>query len=442
MWAMEFHSYMSQDRNTHLENLLCANPFLASHAVKILVFTTYYSQTDIDSMCDNFVNDILEKFSGTVNSIAAGFRKQLKQWGQEKQTDENSGAAASATEDDDEDANELDIFNLINQKEQAEKEQLAQVMYQDKDQARLTQLRHNLCTECKRQFEHYIGFGESKINGNWAAIICKFPSKTYLSQCDKWDNDTMTKFKKDCVKGNYHAVSKYFDVLGRWHHHQKDYPCMYPSALLWLSKPTTNVFQECVFSLGSWFDSNRLMHWQTTHTFQVRMLECITQQLCRDIMDAKATIAIAAQRQGRTKKEPNPQPWIDINHEKVLERTTKVIYQHESLIQVQEMYKNSSLKTAPNAQKESEISFWFAKEVTDSGELLVTVPDMADDNLETADDVAVDPHVVAKSDSEEINVDVTVDSTEEDLLENDYELLRSLQDDILTLKVEANQEGE
>ena len=31
---------------------------------------------------------------------------------------------------------------------------------------------------------------------------------------------------------------------------------------------------------------------------------------------------------------------------------------------------------------------------------------------------------------------------EEELLENDYELLRSLQDDILTLKVEASQEGE
>ena len=106
------------------------------------------------------------------------------------------------------------------------------------------------------------------------------------------------------------------------------------------------------------------------------------------------------------------------------------------------MYKNSSWKTAPNAQTESELSFHFAKEVMDSGELLVTVPDMADDNLDTADDVAVDPHVMAKTDSEEVNVDVTVDTTEEELLENDYELLRSLQDDILMLKVEANQEGE
>ena len=245
-------------------------------------------------MRHNFVSDMVERFSGTISSIVVGFQKQLEPSGQQKQTDESSHGTFLDAEDDDEDVDELDIFNLIHQKEQAEKEQLAQVTHQDEDQARLTQLQMNLLTECKKQFERYIGFCESKINGNWAAIIRKFPSKTYLSECNKWDNKTITKFEKDCAKGNYHAVSKYFDVLGWWHHHQNDYPRMYPSALLWLSKPTTNAFQECVFSLGSWFDSNRLMHQQTAHTFQVRMLECITWQLCRDITEAETMIGIAA----------------------------------------------------------------------------------------------------------------------------------------------------
>ena len=140
---------------------------------------------------------------------------------------------------------------------------------------------------------------------------------------------------------------------------------------------------------------------------------------------------------------PDPCPRIDVNHEQLQERTTKAIYQCQSLIHVQELYKkNSGQKTAPNTQAELELSFQFAKEVTDSGELLAAVPDMVDDNLDTADDVALNPHVVAKTDSEEVDVDVTVDTTEEELHENDYELLRSLQDDILTLKVEASQEGE
>ena len=91
-------------------------------------------------MHNNFVSDMVEKFSGMISSLAAGFQKQLKPSGQKKQTDESSGAASLAAEDDDEDIDELDIFNLIHQKEQAEKEQLAQVMHQDEDQARLTQL--------------------------------------------------------------------------------------------------------------------------------------------------------------------------------------------------------------------------------------------------------------------------------------------------------------
>ena len=440
----EFHSYVSRDRNTHSEHSLCANPFLASHAVKILVFTKYYSQTDIDSMRHNFVSNMVEKFSGTISSIAVGIQKQVELSGQQKQTDDSLPGALLDADDDDEDVDELDIFSLIHQKEQAEKEQLAKATHQDEDQARLTQLRMNLRLECKKQFERYIGFCESKIDGNWAAIIGKFPSKTYLSERDKWDNDTISKFEKDCAKGNYRAVGKYFDVLGWWHHHRNDYPHMYPSALLWLSKPTTNAFQERVFSLGSWFDSNRLMRRQTAHTFQVRTLECITRELRRDITEAETMISIAAQRQqGKTKKMPDPRPRIDINHEQVQRRTTKAIDQCQSLIQVQELYKkNCGRKKSLTVQEESELSFQFVKDGKDTGELLAAVPDMVDDNLDTADDVVLDPHVLATTDSEDVSTDVALDITEEELLENDYELLRSLQDDILTLKVEATQEGE
>ena len=93
---------------------------------------------------------------------------------------------------------------------------------------------------------------------------------------------------------------------------------------------------------------------------------------------------------------PDPRPQIDINHEQVQQRTTKAIDQCQSLIQIQELYKkNSGRKTAPTAQSESELSFQFAKESTDTGELLAAVPDMVDDNLNTADDVVLDPHVVA-----------------------------------------------
>ena len=72
-------------------------------------------------MCHNFMSDMVEKLSGTISSIAAGFQKQLEPSGQQKQTDESSHAAFLAAEDDDEDVDELHIFNLIHQKEQAER---------------------------------------------------------------------------------------------------------------------------------------------------------------------------------------------------------------------------------------------------------------------------------------------------------------------------------
>ena len=83
---------------------------------------------------------MVEKFSGMISSIAAGIQKQLEPSGRQKQTDESLPGALLDADDDDEDVDELDIFNLIHQKEQAQKEQLAQETHQDEDQARLAQL--------------------------------------------------------------------------------------------------------------------------------------------------------------------------------------------------------------------------------------------------------------------------------------------------------------
>ena len=69
-------------------------------------------------MRHNFVSDTVEKFSGTISSIAAGFQKQLEPSVQQKQTDESSHGTFLDAKDDDEDVDELDIFNLIHQKEQ------------------------------------------------------------------------------------------------------------------------------------------------------------------------------------------------------------------------------------------------------------------------------------------------------------------------------------
>ena len=61
---------------------------------------------------------------------------------------------------------------------------------------------------------------------------------------------------------------------------------------MWLSQPATNAFQEQVFSLGSWLDSNRLMQCQGAKTFEMRMLECITCDLQCSVTEAEKKILV------------------------------------------------------------------------------------------------------------------------------------------------------
>ena len=53
-----------------------------------------------------------------------------------------------------------------------------------------------------------------------------------------------------------------------------------------------NTFQERVFSLGSWFDSNRLIRCQGAKTFEMRMLECITHDVRHRVMEAEKKILV------------------------------------------------------------------------------------------------------------------------------------------------------
>ena len=103
------------------------------------------------------------------------------------------------------------------------------------------------------------------------------------------------------MERSYIAVGKYFNVMGWWQAFANKYIYVYPSALTWLSQPATNAFQEQVFSLGSWSDSNRLMRCQGAMTFEMRTLECITCNLRHSITTAEKKILVRG-RQERKKK--------------------------------------------------------------------------------------------------------------------------------------------
>ena len=77
---------------------------------------------------------------------------------------------------------------------------------------------------------------------------------------------------------------------------------------MWLSRPAMNAFQERVFSLGSWFDSNQLMQCQGAKTFEMRMLECITCDLHHSITKAEKKILF----QGHQDRKKKPKDVLSI----------------------------------------------------------------------------------------------------------------------------------
>ena len=129
-----------------------------------------------------------------------------------------------------------------------------------------------------------------------------------MKESSSWKQLEVENFRKICMERNYIAVGKYFNVMGWWQAFADKYIYVYPSALMWLSRPATNAFQERVFSLGSWFDSNRLMRCQGAKTFEMRTLECITRDLRHSIMTAEKKILV----QGCQERKKKPKDVLSI----------------------------------------------------------------------------------------------------------------------------------
>ena len=90
----------------------------------------------------------------------------------------------------------------------------------------------------------------------------------------------------------FSVVGKYFDVQSWWKESNQMFPHVFPSTTIWILKPAMNAFQERVFSMSSWFDSNHLMHCQTAKTFEMHVLECIMRKLCKDIIVRELDLAM------------------------------------------------------------------------------------------------------------------------------------------------------
>ena len=173
----------------------------------------------------------------------------------------------------------------------------------NQDPNALTEEEHKaqLWKECEEAFNYYVNDCKTQIN-DWSDIIEQYPSKKYLSESKNWSKEERANFQEYCDMKNYCMIGKFFDVMAWWRINGPRFSKVFPSAIVALSQPATNAFQERVFSLASWFDSNRLMNRQFPKNFEMRTMEAVTRKMRKEIVANESMLESQAKLDHKQKK--------------------------------------------------------------------------------------------------------------------------------------------
>ena len=242
----EFKSYVLTENDNKLELTICANPLLVITAQRAFKYMGYFDDKDIEAMHHRFVSNMVNKFAGKPHELGAAFARQVELANTTDPTETNNDPTENNNNNEDDYGN--DIFHAMAIQEAKKQQQLGNITGDFHTAAMDSVARKELWKKCKDTFDDYVHYCKKQ-----------FPLELFVKESSSWKQSEVENFHKICTECNYIAVGKYFNVMGWWQAFADKYIYIYPSALTWLSRPATNAFQEQVFSLGSWFDSNRLM---------------------------------------------------------------------------------------------------------------------------------------------------------------------------------------
>ena len=302
----EFQSYVHTENDTKSELTIWANPLLVITAPRAFKYMGYFDDKDIKAMHHHFVTDMVNKFAGKPHELGAALARQAELANTTDPTENNNNCTKNNNNDEDDYAD--DIFHAMAIQEAKKQQQLGNITGEFHTTATDSAARKERWKKCKDTFDDYVCYCENIVDIDWGSTIQQFPSELFVKESSSWKQSEVENFRKICMERNYIAVGKYFNVMGWWLAFADKYIYVYPSTLTWLSQPPTNAFQERVFSLGSWFDSNRLMRCQGAKTFEMRTLECITRDLSHSIMTVEKKILV----QGRQERKKKPKDVLSI----------------------------------------------------------------------------------------------------------------------------------
>ena len=291
----EYRHYMMESKDVDAEKAMLSNPLLCTSGPLLFKKIGFFKDTDIERIEKNFMEDCFEKYyspapepatnQGTgTTSNAPSANNNNSAPSNDSETNGNGENNLVTADDDDASGTSFDIFDDIDlavDDTTADAGDNSNTGNNEVDRAnRLEKL-------IKEEYRDYKRFCERKVRLQWTDLINQYPTSAYLEDLTDWKDPKKKWFAVRCKKQDFTAVGKYFDVMAWWDANKTNYPRLFPTAIVWLSKPATNAFQERVFSCSSWLDSNRLMRKESPHNFQIRSLTCVSRPVRAKITEAE-----------------------------------------------------------------------------------------------------------------------------------------------------------
>ena len=310
----EYDHYMRDGPDVEAENAMLANPLLYTIGTSLFQKLGVYLAVDIARLGQQYVTDMVSRFS---KKKQQSFDGPSAPSGSTAASTNDTGDA-DADDDEDSDAGEIgdllgstSLFGQVERDREIVQRALIQnsrgnttgntenVATQNNNEAEI-QTQQNFFRRCEEELAGYKRYCEREVHPNWEAVIKKFPTDKYKMESEKWTEREKRLFSFRCGQKDFPTVGKYFDCLQWWQLNKGTFHRMFPTAMLWLSKPSTNAFAERVFSMASWFASNRRMNRQGSKVFEMRTLDCINRKVLESIWVAEQELVEQEIVEGKT----------------------------------------------------------------------------------------------------------------------------------------------
>ena len=286
---IEYKTYMMEGDDVHAEHAMLGHPFLCYLGPSIMKEDIkVYDDNDIKRIRRQFVMDVVQKFTSPTSSTSSvsGSTQETPHVEDNASTDDLRDA--SQAQPTNSVANVMDAFNIFKahrRTREREHATLTSMTGQAAGNGRDQTERAKFYKQCDNEFGAYLNFCETVVSHSWADLIQQFPTPLYDARSKTWTDEEQDEFLTACAKEEFHDVAQYFNVMQWWMANRTQFPKIFPSAIIWISKPATNAYQERVFSTSSWFDRNPLMNRQGNKVFELRTIESLSRPIRKTISE-------------------------------------------------------------------------------------------------------------------------------------------------------------